>query len=58
MRLLLEENLRGAPPKVIWLEVGNAGTDAIRDLLAGRFIRLEAFERDPQASLLILDLSA
>ncbi len=48
--------LRGHPPKVIWLSVGNAGTDAIAELLAARCERVQAFLSDPEASLLALDL--
>jgi predicted nuclease of predicted toxin-antitoxin system len=48
--------LRGHPPKVIWLNVGNAGTDAIAELLAAQRERVQAFLSDPEASLLILDL--
>ncbi len=48
--------LRGHPPKVIWLSVGNAGTDAIAQLLAASRERVQAFLSDPEASLLVLDL--
>jgi len=45
----------GSPPKVIWLVVGNAGTDAILDVLSDRHSRIEAFIRDPEESLLVLE---
>ncbi len=48
--------LRGHPPKVIWLSVGNAGTDAIAEVLAARRERVQAFLSDPEASLLVLEL--
>jgi len=48
--------LQGAPPKVIWLEVGNAGTDAIADLLRRERSRVDAFDRHPEASLLVLSI--
>jgi len=48
--------LRGHPPKVIWLSLGNAGTDAIADMLAMRRERVQAFLSDPDASLLVLGL--
>ena len=48
--------LRGHPPKVIWLSAGNAGTDAIAQLLAASRERVQAFIADPEASLLVLDL--
>jgi predicted nuclease of predicted toxin-antitoxin system len=49
--------LQGAPPKVIWLEVGNAGTDAIAGLLRAERGRLSAFEAEPESALLVLSLS-
>ena len=48
--------LKGHPPKVIWLSVGNAGTDAIAELLALHRESVQAFLSDPEASLLVLDL--
>ncbi len=47
----------GAPPKVIWLKVGNAGTSIICQLLLDSIARIEAFIADPEESLLILNLS-
>jgi predicted nuclease of predicted toxin-antitoxin system len=49
--------LHDAPPKVIWLSVGNAGTEAILRLLRSRRAEIEAFEADTQASLLVLALT-
>jgi len=46
--------LHGSPPKVIWLSVGNAGTEAITTLLLREKIRVEAFADNPEDSLLIL----
>jgi predicted nuclease of predicted toxin-antitoxin system len=46
----------GAPPKVIWLSVGNAGTSAICQLLLASVTRIEAFVADPGESLLMLNL--
>ena len=48
--------LEGSPPKVIWLEVGNAGTVAIAELLQRERERLVAFETDPESTLLIISL--
>ena len=48
--------LYGAPPKVIWLAVGNAGTDTIADLLERQLGLIEAFDRDPVEAILILRL--
>ena len=46
--------LLGAPPKVIWLRVGNASTDAIERLIVSRAAELQAFETDPVRTLLVL----
>lgn len=48
--------LKGHPPKVIWLSVGNSGTDAIAQLLVDNWERVQAFESDPGESLLVLEL--
>jgi len=48
--------LKGHPPKVIWLSVGNAGTEAIAELLAMHRESVQAFLSDPEASLLVLEL--
>ena len=47
----------GAPPKVIWLSVGNAGTDAIARLLEKSVTSVTRFVADADESLLELDLS-
>ncbi len=46
--------LRGAPPKVIWLSVGNAGTREIAELLRREASRLLAFESDVEDALVEL----
>jgi predicted nuclease of predicted toxin-antitoxin system len=48
--------LYGAPPKVIWLRVGNAGTDAIAELLLRNKPRLDSFAANDSEAL--LELSA
>ena len=48
--------LKGAPPKVIWLSVGNAGTDAISRLLRESHARIATFVANEEESLLILEL--
>ena len=48
--------VEGFPPKVIWLDVGNAGTEQIVALLRRERPRTDQFERLPDASLLILSL--
>ncbi len=49
--------LQGAPPKVIWLSVGNAGTEAILRFLRSQRAEVQAFEADAEASLLVLALT-
>jgi len=49
--------LEGAPPKVVWLQVGNAGTTAIAELLRERAPRLRQFEREEESALLIVSVS-
>ena len=46
----------GFPPKIIWLDVGNAGTFAIAGLLRRERPRIERFEAHEEASLLILSI--
>ena len=46
--------LLGAPPKVIWLRVGNASTSAIERLLRDRFSDAIDFEVSQDAALLIV----
>ena len=46
--------LHGAPPKVIWLQVGNAGTAPIAELLREQVRRLRHFEGEVESALLIL----
>jgi predicted nuclease of predicted toxin-antitoxin system len=48
--------LRGSPPKVVWLAVGNAGTAEIAELLRRERLRILSFESDDEASLLVLPL--
>jgi predicted nuclease of predicted toxin-antitoxin system len=46
--------LRGAPPKVIWLVVGNTSTADILRILIGNAGAIEAFISEPDTSLLTL----
>lgn len=48
--------LKGPPPKVVWLSVGNAGTQAIGDLLQRSHERIVTFLENPEESLLVLEL--
>jgi len=50
--------VEGCPPKVIWLDVGNAGTGAIETLLRIEQPRVEAFAVAGDASVLILSIGA
>ena len=50
--------LYGPPPKVVWLTVGNAGTNAIAMLIRAGSERLRAFDLDAGESLLILKTPA
>jgi predicted nuclease of predicted toxin-antitoxin system len=45
---------RGAPPKVVWLQVGNASTSRIATLLHGNAANLNAFSLNPAEALFIL----
>jgi predicted nuclease of predicted toxin-antitoxin system len=46
--------VQGAPPKVVWLQVGNAGTSSIAELLLEHVGRLREFEGEEESALLIL----
>lgn len=50
--------VEGHPPKVIWLDVGNAGTTAIANLLRRERQRVEAFEKQKETSMLILSIGS
>lgn len=49
--------LHGAPPKVVWLRVGNAGTERVASLLAASEARIANFVADSEEALLELDLA-
>ena len=50
--------LLGAPPKIVWLSVGNAGTMRIAALLRAGSERLRQFDIDPDESLLVIQAQA
>ena len=50
--------LRGAPPKVAWLVVGNTGTERIAELPEQRRQVLDAFAANADEALLVLKLPA
>ena len=50
--------VEGFPPKVIWLDGGNAGTASIVALLQRERLRVEQFDKSADTSLLILSIGA
>lgn len=46
--------LRGCPPKVLWLLLGNCTTRQVEALLRARLADIQAFEADPTAGVLAL----
>lgn len=50
--------LEGFPPKIIWLDVGNAGTSVVAVLLRRERDRIERFEQQQRESILVLSLGA
>ncbi len=48
--------LFGAPPKVIWLSVGNGSTEIIKDLLLSNVIQIQGFIENDTEDLLVLEL--
>ena len=47
--------LLGPPPKVVWLSVGNAGTDVIAALLKARTGDLDRFGANPEEALMVIE---
>ena len=50
--------LFGGPPKVIWLSVGNAGTDSIHQILRDLFPRVRQFSASDDNLLVLLPPSS
>lgn len=46
--------LRGAPPKVIWLRIGNAPTRRVIEVLAKHHLAIVDFLKDEERSLLAI----
>lgn len=46
--------VRGPPPKVVWLLLGNCATDAVESTIRDRVDELEAFDADPTVGTLTL----
>ena len=46
--------VNGAPPKVIWLRIGNASTAAIEAFIRSALVKIWTFKISPEESLLVL----
>jgi predicted nuclease of predicted toxin-antitoxin system len=46
--------LRGNPPKVIWLQLGNCTTGQVEAVFRALFADIEAFEKDPSVGTIVL----
>jgi predicted nuclease of predicted toxin-antitoxin system len=46
--------LRGPPPKVVWVRLGNCSTGDVEALLRARFADIEAFVADEREAILVL----
>lgn len=46
--------LRGCPPKVIWLQLGNCTTAQVEAVFRGRYADIEAFDQDAAMGVLVL----
>ena len=46
--------VRGTPPKVIWLQLGNCTTAQVESAFRLYYADIEAFEKDPAVGTLIL----
>lgn len=46
--------LRGFPPKVLWLQIGNCTTQHIEHLLRSHYEAICQFEKDESAGILVL----
>jgi len=49
--------LHGAPPKVIWLRIGNGPVRDTAELLRSQYIRVRRFAEDPASAFLSLRLT-
>ena len=47
--------VRGSPPKVIWLLLGNCTTAQVETVFRARFADVEAFGKDPSVGTLALN---
>jgi predicted nuclease of predicted toxin-antitoxin system len=49
--------LLGAPPKVLWLRIGNCATPSVAALLREHYISIHHFHEQPDSALLALPLN-
>ena len=49
--------LRGIPPKIVWLRVGNSSTARITDVIVANIETIRQFGRDDRLALLVLAAS-
>ncbi len=47
--------LRGSPPKVLWLQLGNCTNAQVEAVLRSHFADIETFEKDPSVGTLVLN---
>lgn len=45
---------RGAPPKIVWLRLGNCSTEHVELVLRSQAIRVRLFANDPEVNVVIL----
>lgn len=50
--------VRGGPPQVVWLRLGNGSTEVVREVLRRNAARIEQLERDGRVVLSLFRLSA
>ncbi|MCC6401011.1 MAG: DUF5615 family PIN-like protein [Flavobacteriales bacterium] len=48
--------LQGAPPKVVWLKVGNASAAQIRAMVNMHLTAIEVFMHDPETTLMAVPI--
>ena len=46
--------MRGSPPKIIWLQMGNCTTTQVEAVFRGRTAEIESFAQDPAVGTLVL----
>ena len=46
--------IRGSPPKVLWLQLGNCTTARVEAVFRARFADIELFDKDPSVGTLVL----